>query len=95
MFTVYKNLSPGAVARLQENLFDFNGIDLIEHSERNFTEHCGGNFVGYINEISASQLEQEQFASYQKGDYIGITGIERQYEEVLRGSLGCNICFVM
>lgn len=88
VFTVYKNLSPVSVAMLQENLYDFNGIDLIEHSERNFTEHCGGNFVGYINEISASQLEQEQFASYQKGDYIGITGIERQYEEVLRGQPG-------
>lgn len=60
----------------------------MEHSERNFTEHCGGNFVGYINEISKEQLELEKFAGYQKGDYIGITGIESMYEDVLRGQPG-------
>lgn len=88
VFTLYRNLSPTTVARLQENLYDFSGVDLVEHSERNFNLDCGGNFVGYINEISAEQLEQEQFASYQKGDYIGITGIERNYEDVLRGQPG-------
>lgn len=88
IFTIYKNLSPATVAKLQENLYDFSGVDLVEHSERNFTEHCGGNFVGYINEINAAQLEQEQFAGYQKGDYIGITGIESMYEDVLRGQPG-------
>ncbi|MCC7030030.1 MAG: penicillin-binding protein 2, partial [Chitinophagaceae bacterium] len=88
IFTIYRNLSPTAVARLQENLYEFSGIDLVEHSERNFSEHCGGNFVGYINEINADQLDQEQFSSYQKGDYIGITGIESMYEDVLRGEPG-------
>lgn len=88
VFTIYKNLSPVSVAMLQENIYDFTGVDLIEHSERNFTEHCGGNFVGYINEISAEQLEKEKFASYQKGDYIGITGIESMYEDELRGHPG-------
>lgn len=88
VFNVYKNLPPTTVARLQENLYDFPGVDLIEHSERNFTENCGGNFVGYINEISESQLEKERFATYQKGDYIGITGIENRYEELLRGHPG-------
>lgn len=88
IFTIYRNLSPTTVARLQENLYEFAGVDLVEHSERNFTEHCGGNFVGYINEISGIQLEQEEFAGYQKGDYIGITGIERMYEDVLRGEPG-------
>ncbi|MBK6821371.1 MAG: penicillin-binding protein 2 [Bacteroidetes bacterium] len=88
VFTIYRNLSPTTVARLQENLYDFTGVDLMEHSERNFTEHCGGNFVGYINEISKEQLELEKFAGYQKGDYIGITGIESMYEDVLRGQPG-------
>ncbi|KXK44389.1 MAG: peptidoglycan glycosyltransferase [Bacteroidetes bacterium OLB11] len=87
-FTVYRNLSSITVAKLQENLNEFTGVELVEHSERNFTENIGGSFIGYINEISPTQLEEEEFESYQKGDYIGITGIERNYEDVLRGKPG-------
>lgn len=86
--TLYKNLSPISVARLQEYLYEFPGVELIEHSERKFTYNCGGNIMGYINEISAKQLEKEKYATYEKGDYIGITGLENHYEEVLKGKPG-------
>ena len=85
---IYKNLSPATVARLQENIFDFQGLELVEHSERQFTYSCGGNIMGYINEINAKQLEKEKYAYYEKGDYIGITGLENHYETVLRGKPG-------
>ncbi len=85
---LFRNLSPTAVARLQENLFEFSGVELSEHSERNFAYGCGGNIMGYINEISAKQLEKEKYASYEKGDFIGITGLENHYEGVLKGSPG-------
>lgn len=85
---LFKNLSPIAVARLQESLHEFAGVDLLEHTERQFVEGCGGNFVGYVNEISESQLKNEKYAYYEKGDYLGITGIEAQYEEQLRGYQG-------
>jgi Cell division protein FtsI/penicillin-binding protein 2 len=89
-FAMFKNLSTDAVARLQENIFDFKGVDLVEHSERVFAKSCGGNFIGYINEISENQLKKERYANYERGDYIGITGIENHYEEVLRGKPGVN-----
>ena len=85
---IYKNLSPTAVARLQENLYDFSGIDLVEHAERNFNYNCGGSIFGYINEVSESQLQNEKYASYQKGDYIGINGLENYYEDELKGKSG-------
>ncbi len=85
---LYRNKSASQVARLQENIYDFQGVELVEHAERNFTYDCGGNFIGYINEISEKQLEKKKYASYVKGDYIGITGIENEYEEVLRGKPG-------
>jgi penicillin-binding protein 2 len=85
---MYRNLSPSAVARLQENIYEFQGCELVEHSERNFTYECGGSFMGYINEISAKQLEKEKYSDYEKGDYLGITGLENHYEEVLRGRPG-------
>ncbi|MEZ5046201.1 MAG: penicillin-binding protein 2 [Chitinophagaceae bacterium] len=85
---IFRNLSPTIVARLQENLHEFVGVDLLEHSERTFDQACGGSFMGYINEISEKQLEKEEYAEYEKGDYIGITGIEKQYEEILKGKQG-------
>jgi len=46
--SLYRNLSPVSVARLQENLYDFTGIELVEHAERNYTYECGGTILGYI-----------------------------------------------
>lgn len=86
--TLFKNMSPTTVARLQENIYEFQGVDLIEHSERNFNYQCGGTIMGYINEINEAQLKKERYADYEKGDYIGITGIENTYEDVLRGQAG-------
>lgn len=86
--TLMRNLSPASVARLQENIYEFQGVDLIEHAERQFTYGCGGSIMGFINEISESQLKDEKYAAYEKGDYIGIRGLEYQYEEELRGVPG-------
>jgi len=86
--TLFKNLSPSAVARLQETVYDFEGVELREHTERNFMFNCGGNIMGYINEINENQLKKDEYADYEKGDYIGITGVEATYEDVLRGVPG-------
>jgi penicillin-binding protein 2 len=41
--------------------------------------------VGYVGEISESELDQPQFIDYHAGDVIGKDGIERQYDSTLRG----------
>jgi penicillin-binding protein 2 len=87
---IYKNLSTVTIARLFENLSEFHGVDLVEHTERSFPYNCGGIFTGYINEITESQLQNEKYASYIKGDYLGITGLEYEYEELLRGKPGVS-----
>jgi penicillin-binding protein 2 len=85
---LFKNLTPAQVAPLQENMFEFQGIDLVEHSERRFAYGCGGSIMGYINEISEKQLQDEKYSYYEKGDYLGINGLEKNYEEELRGHPG-------
>ena len=44
--------------------------------------------VGYLGEISQEELDSERFAGYRPGELIGWSGVERQYEEVLRGTHG-------
>lgn len=47
--------------------------------------------VGYVGEISGSQLAGEDYKNYRLGDRIGQSGIEAQYEKVLRGIDGGEI----
>ena len=44
--------------------------------------------VGYLGEISESELLDERYANYQPGDLIGWSGLERTYEDVLHGTEG-------
>lgn len=87
-FTLFKNLSPESVARLQEGMNDFVGIDLVEKAQRIYPYKVGSSFMGYINEVSREMLQKERYASYRRGDMVGITGLEKSYEEELRGVPG-------
>jgi penicillin-binding protein 2 len=46
------------------------------------------NITGYVGEISENELRQFSEGNYAAGDQIGKNGIERQYEDVLRGTPG-------
>lgn len=41
--------------------------------------------VGYVGEISESELDSPQFVDYHQGDIIGKDGLEKQYDQTLRG----------
>lgn len=69
------------------------GVQLLEidnvriYPEKEIFAHI----LGYVGEISEDQLKQEKFKEYKVGDRIGKSGIEEQYEEVLRGKDGGEI----
>ncbi|MCL4796504.1 MAG: penicillin-binding protein 2 [Bryobacteraceae bacterium] len=44
-----------------------------------------GHLLGYVSEINDSELNSAEWAAYNPGDVIGKTGIERHYNEVLKG----------
>lgn len=47
--------------------------------------------LGYVGEISEEVLKDAKFADYRIGDRVGLSGIEAQYESVLRGKDGGEI----
>lgn len=47
--------------------------------------------VGYMGQISPQQLKQTQYTNYLATDQIGQTGIEAEYEDLLRGIDGGEI----
>ncbi len=46
------------------------------------------HLLGYVNELSQSELENKRELGYRLGDVIGRRGVERTYEDELRGSDG-------
>ncbi|MCX7966805.1 MAG: penicillin-binding protein 2 [Syntrophorhabdaceae bacterium] len=43
------------------------------------------HLIGYVSEISDEELKKKEFKNYSPGDFIGRYGLERAYEQYLRG----------
>ena len=48
------------------------------------------HLVGYLGEISPAELEETRYAKYQSGDQVGKQGVEKIFEEYLKGEKGRN-----
>lgn len=85
-----EQLTPEQTARIQENMYAFQGFELNERYIRTYPDNSSALVLGYIGEISPSKLKKEEYSSYRQGDYLGINGLEFTYEEVLRGQRGIH-----
>jgi len=68
---------------------NFPGFYTVYRTIRRYPRKIGGNLLGDVGEINAAQLKRNP--RYRAGDYIGQSGIEKSYEEVLRGKNGVRI----
>src|SRR5690606_5517746 len=82
-----KQLSAETYARLQEHLYEFRGFYVQNRTVRNYPDSIAAQFLGYINEVTEKDIERSN-GFYKPGDYIGVSGVERAYEELLRGQRG-------
>jgi penicillin-binding protein 2 len=74
---------------LEEKLFLFPGFYVQSRTLRKYTYPVAAHTFGYIGEASPDVIEKNPY--YKPGDYIGISGIEKSYEEILRGKKGLKI----
>jgi len=86
---VLRDAAPEAIARLEERRFEFPEVLVQEYPKRHYPAgQAIAHFIGYISEISESELEQPAFEGYEAGRWIGKAGLERQYEKRLGGEPG-------
>ncbi len=52
------------------------------------------HLIGYVGEVSDDMLNQPQFELYSAGDVVGISGVERQYNNLLMGQNGSRQALV-
>jgi penicillin-binding protein 2 len=79
-------LSKEDYARLQEKMRKYKGFYIEKRSLRDYKISAGANVLGYISEVNEWDLKNNPY--YELGELTGRTGIEKQYEAVLRGQKG-------
>lgn len=82
-----KQLSVQTYASFQEKLSNFPGFFVQNRTVRRYPDSIAAHFLGYIGEVNQKVIEKSN-GFYSQGDYHGITGIEKSYEELLRGQRG-------
>ena len=77
---------------LQEKLYRFPGFFVQNRTLRHYAYPVAAHILGYVGEVDERTLERDSY--YRMGDYIGKSGIERSYEEELRGEKGIRVVLV-
>ncbi|SIS74606.1 penicillin-binding protein 2 [Kaistella chaponensis] len=85
--TFMKNLSREEIARIQEIIFKYPAFNIVSRPQRQYEVSTSGNLLGYTNEVNDREIKKDSLY-YLPGDFIGKTGVEKSYENALRGTKG-------
>ena len=86
-WTFIKQISIEDHAKIQD-LFDYPGFEFIPRIIRTYPHGTLANALGYIAPISSREIERDELNYYKGQDYVGKSGLEKQYENQLRGQRG-------
>lgn len=81
-----KQLAKEDFAYLQEKLHKFQGFYIQKRIIRNYPIKAAANVLGYIGEVNEQKARNNKY--YQQGELEGKDGVEKQYEQYLRGKKG-------
>jgi len=73
-------------AFLQEKIWLFEGFYLRKNSVRDYIKPFASNVIGYTGEVDRNDIANNSY--YEKGEMIGKQGIEKYYEDELKGVKG-------
>lgn len=79
-------LSKQDYAKLQEKMRKYKGFYIQKRSLRYYDTPSAANVLGYISEVNEGDLAVNKY--YVQGELKGRTGVERYYEDLLRGRKG-------
>jgi penicillin-binding protein 2 len=87
-----KQISSQTYAILQERLHKFTGFYVQPRTIRQYQQRIAPHLLGYVGEVDEKMMAKNSY--YKMGDYIGVSGLEKAYEEELRGRKGVKILLV-
>ncbi|QTN38543.1 penicillin-binding protein 2 [Cryomorphaceae bacterium] len=83
-----KQISREQFAGVQEKLFNYSGFYVQKRTLRQYPFASAANVLGFVREVSDHTLQEKP--EYAPGDYIGGAGVEKSYEDALRGQRGVS-----
>jgi penicillin-binding protein 2 len=83
---VVNQISKETYAKLQEQMWKFEGFFIQKKSLREYQIKNGANVLGYVSEVNNNDLKKDDY--YRLGEIIGRQGVEKSYENHLRGTKG-------
>ena len=88
-FTLIRNLTDEQIAKLNLNLNKFAGTEIIPNFSRNVIQgESLGSVVGYLGFASKNFMLQDPNLKNFSDQQIGLLGIEKEYDNFLRGEIG-------
>lgn len=87
-YLLIKQMSVENYAKIQDELSDYEGVYPNVRTIRTYPYSSFAGGLGYVREIDQQMLSKDTADYYRRGDMLGISGIERSYEEELRGTRG-------
>ena len=77
------------VATLQQELYKYEGVYVRYRTLRDYLYPIASHVLGSVGKVNQRDIELDSY--YCSDDYSGRDGIERTYENVLRGKKGVNV----
>ncbi len=82
-------------AAVEETRDELPGIEVVVEPLRHYAQGIlAAHLLGYAGEINDTEMDSLTTLGYRSGDLIGRSGVERSYEEMLRGQDGAEFVVV-
>ena len=77
------------ISRLAEHIEDFTGVSWHNKPIRSYVESSTlAHVIGYVGDITTDELQVLYNKGYEPGTTLGKAGIEKEYDDILRGKDG-------
>jgi penicillin-binding protein 2 len=89
------DITPDELAFIESHKNELPELDTIMAHRRLYPRNgFMAHMVGYVGEVTETMLNQPQFEFYNPGDVVGVSGVEKQYNQVLMGQNGSRRALV-
>jgi penicillin-binding protein 2 len=86
---IESNIDFKMLSHIQEFRSVLPGVDVVSRPARKIRQGIiSGHLFGYTGEINRDNINRYSQQNYKPGDIIGVKGLEKQYEQALRGKAG-------
>jgi penicillin-binding protein 2 len=84
-----QDIGRDVLAALEVKRFDLPGIVVDVRLRRLYVKSLSAaHILGYVGEISADELKSVKYSGYKRGELIGKSGVEKSFDNYLRGERG-------